>query len=411
MSIAAPVSARSPERKPLLLPTLLLCLCIIGLEGYDIQAFGVAAPHMMAEIGLGADAQGWIGSAAMAGLIAGAFAGGILSRFISQRIILFVAMLAFGSCSILTAMLSDIASLLTVRFLAGVGFGGALPLVIAIVGEVASERRRALAVTVAFCGLPAGAAIVALYAHSMMDGVDWRSIFISGGIPPILLAPFIFWLMPRQTGTVAEKSSGVMHDLLGQGRMLATLLVWVTFATTLLIVYLMLNWLPSLVITKGLPPADGASAAFIFNIASIAGALMLAVIVDRVGFRWPLCAAYVALTVVLAIMSISDDQGLVLLLAAMAGFLVVGPQCALYALIPWIYPPHARALGAGASVGMGRLGSIAGPLIAGQMRAGGHSADAVFLFLAPVPLIAAAAVLLLGSPRLRTIAHGNEGEH
>ena len=391
-----------PYRKnPPAAATLLLCLCIIGLEGYDIQAFGVAAPHMMAEIGLGPDAQGWIGSAAMMGLIAGAFAGGILSRRVSKRVILCIAMLAFGLCSILTAMMSDVASLLAVRFIAGAGFGGALPLVIAIVGEVASDRRRALAVTVAFCGLPAGAAVVALYARSMTDGVDWRAIFMSGGIPPILLAPLIFALIPRQSAARAEKSGGVVQDLLGQGRMFATLLIWATFATTLLIVYLMLNWLPSLVITKGLAASDGASAAFIFNVASIAGAMVLAVIVDRVGFRWPLCAAYVALAAVLVIMSVSDRSELVLLLAAMAGFLVVGPQCALYALIPWVYPPHARALGAGASVGMGRLGSIAGPLIAGQMRAGGHSADAVFLLLAPVPLIAAVAVILLGSPRLR----------
>lgn len=388
------------------LPTLLLCLVIIALEGYDIQAFGVAAPHMMVEIGLGPDAQGWIGSAAMFGLIAGAFLGGIIANRVGVRAILICAMVTFGASSILTALTHELSLLLAVRFLAGVGFGAALPLVIAVVGDVAPARHRALAVTMAFCGLPAGAAIVALYSRMMGEVVDWRAIFISGGVPPIVLAPLVLFLIPRLRD-VGKVQGGVVHGLLSGGRALSTLMVWLTFATTLFVSYLMLNWLPSLVISKGLSASDGADAAFVFNVASIVGAVALAGVVDRVGFRVPLLAAYIALALVLALMSLARAPGMVLGLSAMAGLLVVGPQCALYALIPLIYPANARVLGAGAAVGMGRFGSILGPLIAGQMRAGGYSADEVFLFLAPVPLLAALAIHILARARCAAAGHGD----
>lgn len=387
-------------------PTLLLCFAIIGLEGYDIQAFGVAAPHMMTEIGLGLGAQGWIGSAAMFGLIGGAFLGGIVANRVGVRAILICAMLMFGASSILTAFTPQLSLLLLVRCLAGIGFGAALPLVIAVVGEVAPVRHRALAVTMAFCGLPAGAAVVALYSRMMGEVVDWRAIFVSGGVPPILLAPLVLWFIPRRRHIGKAQGDGVVHGLLGEGRALSTLMIWLTFATTLFVSYLMLNWLPSLVISKGLSASDGADAAFAFNIASIVGAVALAGIVDRVGFRMPLLVAYTGLALVLALISLAREPGMVLGLSAMAGLLVVGPQCALYALIPLIYPADARVLGAGAAVGMGRIGSILGPLIAGQLRAGGYSADDVFLFLAPVPLLAALAIHVLARARRAAARQG-----
>lgn len=379
------------------LAVIILCLGIIGLEGYDIQAFGVAAPHMMRELGLGASAQGIIGSAAMVGLIVGAFSGGILSRNLGLRPLLVAATLLFGACSIGTAYAHGETALILVRLLAGIGFGSALPIVIAIASEISPPSRRTITVTLAFCGLPAGAAAVAIYARSMGQNVDWRMIFISGGILPILLTPFILWLIPDRPVAQKDRSGNLVTDLLGEGRAASALLIWLTFATTLLITYLMLNWLPTLVVAMGQDAANGAMAAFVFNVASIAGAIFIALLVDRLGFKWPLFMAYVSLALVIACFALSSRAEAILFLSALAGFLVVGPQCALYALIPWIYPTHARVLGAGAAVAMGRVGAIIGPLVAGEFREAGYSASQVFLCLAPVPLMAAGAVFLLGS--------------
>jgi AAHS family 3-hydroxyphenylpropionic acid transporter len=369
----------------------------VGLEGYDIQAFGVAAPRMMRDLSLDASAQGIIGSAVMVGLILGAFSGGIFSRVVGLRALLAGATLLFGLCSIGTAFATSETALIVVRFLAGVGFGGALPVVLSIAAEISPPSRKTLTVTAAFCGLPAGAAAVAIYARSMGADVDWRMIFISGGLLPILLTPLIVWLIPNRSTVQEDASGSVLTDLLGNGRAASTLLIWLTFATTLFVTYLMLNWLPTLVVGMGLDAANGAMAAFLFNLFSIAGAVVIALLVDRLGFRWPLCLTYIGLAVIIGCLAAGKGAGAILFLSALAGFLVVGPQCALYALIPRIYPPHAKVLGAGAAVAMGRIGAIVGPLVAGEFRQAGYSASQVLLWLAPVPLLAAAAVFLLGS--------------
>ena len=388
---------RVSEKPTSPLPVVLLCLGIIGLEGYDIQAFGVAAPHMMRDLSLDASAQGVIGSAVMLGLIVGAFSGGVFSRKVGLRVLLAAATLLFGVCSIATAFASTEPALIAVRFLAGVGFGGALPIVLSIAAEISPPSRRTITVTAAFCGLPAGAAAVAIYARSMGGEVDWRMIFISGGVLPILLTPWILWLIPNQSQAAVEAPGSVVADLLGNGRAASTVLIWLIFATTLFVTYLMLNWLPTLVVGMGLDAENGAMAAFLFNLFSIVGAIIMAFLVDRLGFKWPLSLTYAGLAGVIGLLALGKGAPAVLFLSALAGFLVVGPQCALYALIPRIYPPQAKVLGAGAAVAFGRVGAIVGPLVAGEFRQAGYSASQVLLFLAPVPLLAAAAAFILGA--------------
>src|SRR5205085_8782266 len=106
---------------------------------------------------------------------------------------------------------------------------------------------------------------------------------------PLLLAPIVFFLLPEtRPQPQAGADRGLLQALFGGGRAVATLLLWLVFVLTLVVLYLMLNWLPTLVIAKGLTAADGSAASLSFNLTSIAGALILGFIVDRAGFRWPL---------------------------------------------------------------------------------------------------------------------------
>jgi len=260
-----------------------------------------------------------------------------------------------------------------------------------------SPKRRAGTVTMMFCGMPAGGAAVALMARTFGAELDWRVIFFIGGALPLLLAPVIFKFLPE---TRPEPKAGADRSLLpalfGSARQAAsTLLLWAVFMLTLVVLYLLLNWLPTLVVAKGLTPADGAAASLAFNLTSIVGALLLGLIIDRFGFRWPLLATYAALAVTMQALSLASGIGGVLLFSGLAGFLVIGAQYALYALAPAYYGPSVRAAGAGAAVAVGRLGSIAGPLIAGELRAAGASADQVIGAMLPVVLVAGAAAVLL----------------
>lgn len=373
-----------------------VCFLIAALEGYDIQAFGVAAPSLVPELGLNAGQQGWAASAAMFGLVIGAFAGGWMADKVGRKPVLIASVIAFGACSIWTGLTHGYEALLIARFATGLGFGGALPNLIAIATEVSDPRRRAVTMSAMFCGMPAGGASVALLARLAGDGLDWRTIFIIGGVLPLALVPIVVLLLPETRPAHDPAADGrVLKALFGGGRATPTILLWAANLLTLLVMYLLLNWLPTLVVAKGHSASDGASASLAFNLVGVAGALLLGLLVDRVGFRWSLMVAYVALAAAMAGLGAAGGLGGILFFSAAAGFLVLGAQYALYGLPPWLYPAQVRAAGAGAAVGVGRLGSIVGPLLAGELRHAGWSAGQVLTAMLPIAMAAGAAVFVL----------------
>ncbi len=368
--------------------TILVCFLIAALEGYDIQAFGVAAPKLVRELGLTAGEQGWAASAAMIGLVIGAFMGGWLADRVGRKPVLLVSTAGFGLMSVATALSHNYDLLLLARLATGLGFGGALPNLIAVGTEISAPSRRAATVTMMFCGMPAGGTAVALLTRAAGEGLDWRTVFMIGGILPLLLTPFTYFALPEtrpQHDPAADR--GALRALFGGGRAPGTLLLWLVYFLTLLVLYLMLNWLPTLVIAKGFTPAEGSAASMWFNLLAIPGALLFGFIVDRAGYVWPLALCYLLLAAAMYALSSTTAVDPMLVLSGVAGFLVLGAQYSLYAVAPMLYAPEVRAFGAGAAVAMGRLGSVAGPLLAGQLRQAGYSADGVFGAMIPVVLV------------------------
>lgn len=381
-------------------PGLIVAICfgIAALEGYDIQAFGVAAPHMAPDLGLGPAQLGWAGSAAMIGLVIGALFGGWAADRYGRRPVLLGSVALFGVFSLATAAAISFETLTLARLATGLGFGGAMPNLIAIATEISPPRRRALTTTSMFCGLPVGGALVALAAQvGESGGVDWRMLFMIGGALPLLLVPVVYFLLPetRPDHADAGPPTQLLTGLFADGRAVATILIWTVFALDLLVTYLLLNWLPLLVVAKGFTAAQGAAAAFALNMMAVVGALALGWAADRIGYRWLLMAVFAGLAVALYGLAAADGMPMILAASAAAGFTVIGGLYVLYALTPIYYPPLFRAAGAGASVAAGRLGSIAGPLIAGQLRAVGYGPGEVLSALAPAAVVTMAAVFVL----------------
>lgn len=373
-----------------------ICFGIAALEGYDIQAFGIAAPHMAPELGLGPAELGWAGSAAMFGLVIGALSGGWLADRFGRRPVLTVSVALFGIFSVVTALSHSFEALTLARLATGIGFGGAMPNLIAIATEISPPNRRAVTTTAMFCGLPAGGAVVALLAQFGGEALDWRMIFLIGGALPLLLAPVVFFFLPETRPAPSEHlDRRVMHGLFAEGRARATLLIWMIFALDLLVTYLLLNWLPTLVVAKGFTATDGASASFWMNIASVGGALLLGWSADRFGYRWLLVSVYAGLAAALYVLAQATGMAAVIAGSAAAGLTVVGGLYVLYALAPTYYPPYIRAAAAGAAIAVGRLGSIGGPLIAGELRAAGYGPGDVLMALIPAVLLTVACVWAL----------------
>jgi AAHS family 3-hydroxyphenylpropionic acid transporter len=376
-----------------------LCMAVAMLEGFDIQAMGVAAPRLAPEFGLGVGEMKWIFAVSNIGMVLGAALGGWLADRAGRKPVFMTSVAMFGVFTLCVIFTSGFETLFAARLFAGLGFGAALPNLIAITAELSTRARRASTATLIFCGFPIGGGSVALLTQVLPAGFDWRILFIVGGILPALLVPALYWLLPE---TLAPAVSRAPKDraltqiaLFGDGRAVPTLLLWLAFLPTLFILYLMLNWLPKLVVAKGFDPAIAPQASLAFNWASAAGALLLGWLVDRFGPRWPLMLAYGALIVALVALGAATNHAAIITWSGIAGFFLLGANYALYGVAPSYYPAAMRGTGSGASVAVGRVGSILGPLAAGFLLQGGSSATNVVQYMAPVAAVAGIAVFAL----------------
>jgi AAHS family 3-hydroxyphenylpropionic acid transporter len=290
-----------------------------------------------------------------------------------------------------------------VRFCAGLGFGAALPNMMAIAAEISRPEKAATTAAMMFCGMPVGGGLSALITQLLPAGFDWRVLFLIGGILPMVMVPVLWRFMPETLARGAgrtEPRAPVLTALFGDGRAGATLLLWLTFLPTLLILYLFLNWLPTLVIANGFDAATAPRTSLAFNFGSVAGALVFGQLADRFHYRWPITLAYLALIGALVALGEAQGQAITVALSAAVGFFLLGANYALYGVAPAYYPGAMRGTGSGASVAVGRVGSILGPLLAGFMMSSGTSATGVVLYMVPVAAISAAAVFALSFRRV-----------
>jgi AAHS family 3-hydroxyphenylpropionic acid transporter len=383
--------------------TLSLCLIVAILEGVDLQSTGVAAPRMAHEFGLSVGQMGFAFSAGMLGLLPGAMLGGRLADRFGRKRVLLLSMLVFGIFSIATAQVWSFNSLLVARVLTGIGLGGAMPNLIALSAEAAAPRLRNTAVSIMYCGMPLGGAIAALIGVLSVGDTAWRHIFYVGGVGPLVIIPLLMSCLRE----LKEFDAGVqplssqpanpaptLTVLFGDRRAAVTLQIWISFFCTLIVLYFLLNWLPSLIVSRGLSRSQAGVTQIFFNAGSVIGVLGIGVLMDR--FRPAIVVGGIYAGIVASLVALSGAGGMTSLSISVlfAGMCVVGAQAMLYALAATSYPMVTRGTGVGAAVAVGRLGSIVGPFAAGQLLAMGKSSAVVIGASVPVTLIAALAALL-----------------
>ena len=381
--------------------TIGLCFLVALMEGLDLQAAGIAAQGMAAAFELDKLQMSWVFSAGIFGLLPGAFAGGWLADRIGRKRVLMASVGLFGVFSLATALAWDINSLLVARCLTGVGLGAALPNLIALTSEVAGPRLRGTAVSLMYCGVPLGAALAALIGIADLAG-GWQVVFYVGGVVPLLIVPLLGLYLPESQqfrNVQGEAPIGVVQGLFREGAALPTALIWVSYFFTLMVVYILINWLPSLVIGQGFTGRQASWVMLALQIGAAAGTLFLGWVMDRLP-AWALSALiYVGILVSLTALGLASHLPGMLAAGFIAGFFATGGQCVLYALAPHFYRPSIRATGVGSAVAIGRLGAMSGPLVAGKMLALGTGTAGVMLASAPGIVIAAVAMFYLSVQR------------
>ncbi|KVZ13479.1 3-(3-hydroxy-phenyl)propionate transporter MhpT [Burkholderia stagnalis] len=386
--------------KPAVATTLALCFAIALLEGLDLQSVGVAAPRMAREFGLTVSQMGLAFSAGTFGLLPGAMLGGRLADRFGRKRVLIASVVLFGLLSIATAQVSSFAMLVAVRVLTGIGLGGAMPNLIALSSEAVEPRARSSAVAAMYCGIPFGGVIASLIGVLLAGDTEWRHIFYVGGAGPLLLVPLLIGMLPESrayldvAGTDAARAS-VAHTLFGGGRTQSTLALWISYFCTLIVLYFLLNWLPSLMAARGLDRAHVGLVQICFNVGGGLGALGIGAALDRMRAQRVVGGMYAGIVLSLAALAAAPGFASLAAAAFAAGMFVIGGQSVLYALAAIYYPTAMRGTGVGTAVAVGRLGSVVGPLAAAQLLAMGRSAPVVIGASIPVTLVAAAAALLL----------------
>ncbi|WP_299718435.1 3-(3-hydroxy-phenyl)propionate transporter MhpT [Caballeronia sp.] len=404
-SSASSVSSKPAVRSGAAI-TLALCFAIALLEGLDLQSVGVAAPRMAREFNLSVSQMGLAFSAGTFGLLPGAMFGGRLADRIGRKRVLVISACLFGLLSIATALVSDFQTLVIVRVLTGIGLGGALPNLIALSSEAVSPRSRSTAVSVMYCGIPFGGVIASAIGVLSAGDAEWRHIFYVGGAGPLILVPLLLAFLPESKAFEKASRDGsvkpapVGEILFGASRGFSTLQIWISYFCTLIVLYFLLNWLPSLMAARGLARAEVGYVQVFFNVGGGSGALCIGMLMDRMRASVVVAGMYIGIIASLAALSMAPGFTALTVSAFFAGMFVIGGQSVLYALSAAFYPTAMRGTGVGAAVAVGRIGSVVGPLAAGQLLAMGRSSSVVIGASIPVTLIAAiAALLLIRRPR------------
>lgn len=373
-----------------------LCFLVAVFEGFDIQSMGVAASGVAAEFHLRLGQLGLALAASVIGLAIGAAIGGRASDLVGRRIVLLLSMVGLGVFSFATTLAWDEGSLLGARLLTGLALGSAFPNLIAAVADSTSLKQRPGGLALMYCGMPLGGIVAGLVAFGATQEA-WRTIFYVGSLGPMLVAPLLL-LLPRGTTTDARVASGqpaidIGAVLFGE-RTRATLLIWVSYFFTLLFVYLLLSWLPSLLVVRGLGRQAGLLASVALNGGAIVGSLVLGGLIVRGAYRQVVPLTYLGMAVSVGSLAVTSNQ-LIFVAAFFCGLFVIGGQLVLYAMTPHFYEHTDRGTGVGAAVAVGRLGSILGPILAGTLIGAGYTPAMVLLLAMPGLLIAFGAAVAL----------------
>ncbi|MCP1635571.1 3-(3-hydroxy-phenyl)propionate transporter MhpT [Kerstersia gyiorum] len=387
------------SRRSLLI--VIVCVVIALFEGFDLQSIGIAAPSMAKSLGFSSLQMGYAFGVGALGLLLGAVFGGRLADRIGKKEALLLSMVTFGVFSIATAHAGNFESLLVVRALTGLGLGGAFPNLIALVAQESQPRYRSVAVSIMASGMPFGGVLAAVVSL-VYSGPDlWRLVFYIGGVGPILLAPVILWVLrgsepdisrapaPQAGARQAGPAPGYFQALFGEGRATVTLLLWGAYFLTSCIFYILLNWLPSLIMAQGLNAWQAAWIQILFNFGGGVGALLVGATLARRRSGWLVMLVYAGIVVALLLLTEAGNFSLLVAGGFVAGLFSMAANTFLHGSGPLCYPDEVCGTGVGAAIGISRLGATLGPVFIGQLLALGVQSSQTMLVCIPLAIVAA----------------------
>lgn len=391
---------------------------VVVMDGFDLQAMGFVAPALVRDWRIDAAALGPVFAAGLVGMLLGSLALSVLADRIGRRPVLLGSTVFFGACMLATAAVHALPQLAILRFVTGFGVGGVMGNAVALASEYSPQRRRASLLMWISCGFTGGAIAGGLISAALIPIAGWRSVFMVGGVAPLVIAVIMAWglpeslqflsLQPRHANKLAgllrrisididrfrgvrlapeapPRSRGSIVALFQAGRGWVTPLLWAVSFANLLNLFFLSNWLPLLATRMGLASSTAVLMGTTLQLGGLIGALVMGPLIDRVGFFRVLVPTFLMAGIaVAAIGAPGVPVSALFLVVFAAGVCVVGAQPAINALAATLYPTEIRATGVGWTLGVGRGGAIVGPILAAQLLARRWSSQDLF-FAAAVP--------------------------
>jgi AAHS family 4-hydroxybenzoate transporter-like MFS transporter len=383
---------------PFQIKLLVWSFFIVLIDGYDIGAIAFAAPHLVRSWGVAPSALGPVFSASLIGILFGSAIFGWVGDRFGRKAALVGSNLLFGVFTLTAAYATNLDQMFWLRLLAGLGIGGVIPNVVAINAESAPRKLRATLAIIAVGCVPLGGAIPGFVTAALVPQYGWQILFTIGGIAPIVIGVAAMFGLPESIKYMAihESQRGRMEKLVAairpdlkvpadarfvvedekqfpgfnpaylfrDGLALITPLLWVLFALNLMGYFFLLSWTPTLLTAAKLPPTTVALAGATLQVGGTVGALVLCWWLQRHRFLAIAILFVIAVPVVGSIGFAGLTSEAALLAATFfAGFCVLGIQSGINVVGALVYPTSLRANGSGWQLGLGRIGSIVGPLV------------------------------------------------
>ncbi len=405
---------------------LIWCLIIIIFDGYDLVIYGVALPLLMQQWSLTAVQAGLLASAALFGMMFGAMIFGTLSDKLGRKKTIMICVTLFSGFTFLGAFASNPVEFAILRFIAGLGIGGVMPNVVALMTEYAPKKIRSTLVALMFSGYAIGGMSSALLGAWLVKDMGWQIMFLIAGIP-LLLLPVIWKFLPESLAFLVKSNhhdqakmivtkiapeteltsntqlilnestttEAPVRALFQQGRTFSTFMFWIAFFMCLLMVYALGSWLPKLMLQAGY--SLGASMLFLFalNIGGMVGAIGGGALADKFHLKPVITSMFVIGAAALILLGFNSPQFILYSLIAIAGAATIGSQILLYTFVAQFYPTALRSTGMGWASGIGRIGAIIGPVLTGALLTFELPHQMNFLAIAIPGIIAALAIFMV----------------
>ncbi|MFD4323128.1 MFS transporter [Nocardioides sp. NPDC058538] len=409
-----------------------LCVLLNCLDGFDVMAMAFTASSLSEEFALSGSELGVLLSAGLVGMAVGSLALAPVADVIGRRPLILISVGLATLGMLLSAVAPSAVLLGLARVVTGLGVGGILASTNVIASEYASARWRGLAIGLYTAGYGIGATLGGVAARGMLADLGWRSVFVAGGVATgialillvVLLPESVDFLVQRRPRQAVERinrilgrlgqpaitsdaleaaprpttrhRSGNPGVLLSADLRRSTLLIWVAFLATMFGFYFVNSWTPQLLVTSGMSEADAVTAGMMLALGGTAGSVLYGLVASRLDSRLVLIGFTVlsALTMVVFITS-TALLTVALIIGVVVGALINGCIAGLYTITPAVYSTEIRSTGMGWAIGIGRIGAILSPMLAGRLLDASWTPVNLYVGAAVVVAISAVALLFL----------------